>query len=325
MRILSLLLAGALLFAQAPSRVAAGYDSIQPSRLKADLTFFSSDALEGRRSLERGSEVAIQWIAGEFAKAGLKPANGDSYLQPVPLVEFQMDRQQTSLTLRQGNRSETFHAPDAIGTFSNEVSVSGPVVFAGYGISAPELGYDDYAGLDAKGKIVLIFNHEPQETLDTSVFNGRGNTRYANNYSKVLNAQRHGAVAVLTTADPNHVRPPAAPAGRGQAQLRPRIPPEALAEGGTAIPTFNLSTKLTSDLFAAAGKTPADVQTAIDANPAPASFEIPNTRIELHTVVTERKRANSYNVAGLLEGSDPRNGTATPRSRCCSAATSILS
>jgi hypothetical protein len=317
MRVVPLFLTALWLFAQMPSRVAPGYDSILASRLRADLTFLSSDALEGRRSLERGSEVAIQWIASEFAKSGLIPLNGDSFLQPVPLIEYQADRTQTSLVVQHGGQSETFHAPDAIGNFPTETTVAGPLVFAGFGISAPELGYDDYAGIDVKGKVVLIFNHEPQETDANSIFNGKGNTRYNNNYAKVLNAGRHGAVAVLTTADPNH--PSQGPArvqdqqgrrggqpgqGRGQPQ-RPRIPTEALAEGGTTIPSFTVSAKLAADLFAAAGKTPADVQTAIDTKPSPMSFAVPNTRVELHAVVAERRQANSYNVAGLLEGSDP--------------------
>ena len=92
---------------QAKSRIAEGFDSIQVARLKADLTFLSSDALEGRRSLERGSEVAIQWIASEFAKAGLKPLVGASYLQPVPIIEFTADRALTSLVVRHGDKSET--------------------------------------------------------------------------------------------------------------------------------------------------------------------------------------------------------------------------
>ncbi|HWC95120.1 MAG TPA: M28 family peptidase [Candidatus Sulfopaludibacter sp.] len=313
MRVFALSLTSILLFAQAPSRLQTGYDSIQAAKLKADLTFLSSDAMEGRRSLERGDDAAIQWIASEFAKAGLKPMTGDSYLQPVPLIEYQMDRTQTALTLHLGGQTETFHAPDATGTFSNEAIVSGAVVFAGFGITAPELGYDDYAGIDAKGKVVLIFNHEPQESDADSIFNGRGNSRYNNNYSKVLNAQRHSAVAVMTMADPNHgggragAGRGAAGRGRGQQQqqLRPRIPPEALAEGGTAIPTFNLSAAVAAKFFAAASKSPADVQTAIDAKLAPASFSVPGASVELHTVVTERKRANSYNVAGLLEGTDP--------------------
>jgi hypothetical protein len=323
------LLVATTLCAQPPARVQTGYDSIQPARLKADLTFLSSDALEGRLSLQRGSEIAIQWIAREFAKAGLKPLVGDSYLQPVPLIEFSADRALTSLTLARDGQSEVFHAPDATATFAHEVAVSGRVVFAGFGITAPELNYDDYAGIDARGKIVLIFNHEPQEAEPNSVFNGIGNTRYANNNYKLFNAERHGAVAVLTMPDPNHQGPartgvpapagqtpvaqmPAAqmPAGgrggRGQAQAaqRPRILSESLAEGGPKIPLFTLGRRVSDSLFEAAGRKAAEVQTAIDAKPASASFDVPGVSIELHTATAELRRANSYNVVGLIEGSD---------------------
>ena len=136
--------------------------------------------------------------------------------------------------------------------------MSGPVVFAGYGISAPELGYDDYAGIDAKGKIVLIFNHEPQENDANSVFNGTGNTRYTNATYKALNAQRHGAIGILAMTRPNNHHGGrrrrgghGTRAGRGDA---PRIPSEALVEGGPAIPTFTISAKVPHGIFAASGQ-----------------------------------------------------------------------
>ncbi len=320
MRPISLFFAATLLSAQPPARVQTGYDSIQPAGLKADLTFLSSDALEGRMSLQHGSEIAIPWIASEFAKAGLKPLVGDSYLQSVPLIEFSADRALTSLKLVRDGHGEVFHAPDATATFAHEVTISGRVVFAGYGISAPELNYDDYAGIDARGKIVLIFNHEPQEADANSVFNGIGNTRYTNNNSKLFNAERHGAVAVLTMPDPNHQGPvrTVAPAvagqaagagrgGRGQAQApqRPRILSESLAEGGPGIPLFTLGRRVSDSLFEAVGKKAAEVQTAIDAKPSPASFDVPGVTVELHTATAEQRRANSYNVVGLIEGSDP--------------------
>ena len=306
-----------LLCAQPPARLRTGYDSIQPSGLKADLTFLSSDALEGRLSLQHGSEIAIQWIASEFAKAGLKPLVGDSYLQPVPLIEYSADRALTSLTLARDGHSQVFHAPDANANFAHEVTISGHVVFAGYGITAPELGYDDYEGIDARGKIVLIFNHEPQEADANSVFNGIGNTRYTNNNYKLFNAERHGALAVMTMPDPNHKGPnrTAAPAagqtpaagrgGRGGQGQAPRILTEALAEGGPSIPLFTLGRAVSDTLFDAAGKKSADVETAIDAKPAPASFEVPGVMVELHTATATQRRANSYNVVGLIEGSDP--------------------
>ncbi len=312
MRFLFAVIPVSLLLAQPPARLAPGYDSLEPTRLRADLTFVSSDALDGRRSLERGSEVAIQWIASEFAKAGLKPLVGDSYLQPVPLIEFTADRNLTTLTIFRDGRSEIFRAPDATANFPREATVSGPVVFAGYGITAPELNYDDYAGIDARGKIVLLFNHEPQENDAASVFNGKGNTRYANNNYKLFNAARHGAVAVITMPEPNHRGPvrvatqlqPARNA-QGQLMLRPRRATQMLADGGPDIPLFTAGAPVSSALFAAAGKQPGDVQAAIDAKAAPASFEIPGVRIELHTATAELRRGTSYNVAGLIEGSDP--------------------
>ena len=302
MRHAALFFLAALAFAQTRSRIATGLESVDAARLRADLTFLSSDALEGRRSLERGSEVAIQWIASEFAKAGLKPLVGDSYLQTVPIVEFTGDRENTSLVVQLGGRSETFHAPDATGNFFRESAVSGSVVFAGYGITAPGLAYDDYAGIDVRGKIVLIFNHEPQEFDDASIFNGRANTRYTNATYKALNAAHHGAVAVLIMPDPNH---PLEQRPRAVTAASTRIPPEALIEGGSGIPVFNISANVAAGLFAAANKTPAGVQTAIDARPAPMSFAIPGARVELHTALSESRRVNSANVIGLLEGSDP--------------------
>jgi hypothetical protein len=319
MRFLSLFFTAALLFAQPPTRLQTGYGSIQPGHLKADLTFLSSDALEGRMSLQHGSDIAIQWIVSEFAKAGLKPLVDNSYLQPVPLIEYSPDRTLTSLTLARDGHGEVFHAPDATATFAHEVTVSGRVVFAGYGITAPELNYDDYAGIDARGKIVLIFNHEPQETDPSSVFNGIGNTRYANNTSKLFNAERHGAVAVLSMPDPNHRGPvrivaptPAGETsgagrggpGRGQGAQAPSILPESLAEGGPNIPLFTVGRRVSDSLFEAAGKKAIDIATVIDAKPEPASFDVPGVTIELRSATSQQGRANSYNVVGLIEGSD---------------------
>ena len=302
-RLLAIAAVAAALSAQPPARLEAGYDTIRPATLKANLTFLSSDAMEGRRSLERGSEVAVQWIASEFAKAGLNPAADGSYLQTVPLIEYTADRALTSLTLTFGDKREVFHAPDAIANFPNEVTGSGAIVFAGFGITAPELNYDDYAGVDARGKIVLIFNHEPQENDPQSVFNGKGNTRYTNNNYKLFNAARHGAVAIVAMPDPNHqgsqrTVTQAAPG-------RPRIPAEALADGGPSIPLFSVSARVGDALFAAAGKSAADVRSAIDAKGAPAPFEISSARASFQTATAERRRANSWNVVGLIEGTDP--------------------
>ena len=165
-----------------------GIDRIQTSDLRRDLTYVSSDALEGRLSLMPGSETALHWIEAEFRKAGLETS-----LQPVPLWEFRPNHEAGFLKMQHGGKEEVFRAPDASGQYPEKVDVSGGVVFAGFGVTAPELGYDDYQSVGAKGKIVVVFDHEPQETDPRSIFNGRGNTRYATIRVKALNAQAHGA------------------------------------------------------------------------------------------------------------------------------------
>ena len=94
---------------------------------------------------------------------------------------------------------------------------------------------------------MLIFGHEPQENDEKSIFNGKGNTRYTNATYKALNAQRHGAVGILSMADPNQSRRGprgAADAAERRPRHRPRIPSEALVEGGPAIPSFTISSQI---------------------------------------------------------------------------------
>ncbi|HWZ30145.1 MAG TPA: M28 family peptidase [Bryobacteraceae bacterium] len=309
LKLLALCLLAVALTAQTRTRIATGLEDIQAAKLRADLTFLSSDALEGRMSLERGSEVAIQWIASEFLKAGLKPAFGDGFLQPVPLVEYKMDRENTFLKLRMHGAEQTFHAPDATGNYPNDGVYKGRVVFAGFGITAPELRYDDYAGIDARGKIVLVFNHEPQEDDASSIFNGKGNTRYANARAKMMIAQRHGAVALLIAPDPNHKagnqRGPLDAGGRGGQNLRTPRPTQAIAEEDS-IPVFNVSAGAAETLLAATGKKPSELQTAIDSTLKPQSAALGDAEAELHIATAQRKRQLSYNVAGIVEGSDPQ-------------------
>ena len=305
-----LALSAAALIAQSPNaRLQPGLDTIKAANLRADLTFLSSDALEGRMSLERGSEAALQWIAAEFAKSGLKPAAGDSYLQPVPLVEYKMDREQTFLKLRAHGSEQTFHAPDAAGNFPNDGVYKGRVVFAGFGITAPELGYDDYSSIDARGKIVLVFNHEPQEDDESSIFNGKGNTRYANARAKMTIARQHGAVALLIAPDPNHKpgrdRGPLDAPTSSSAALRTPRPIQAIA-GEDSIPVFNVSATIAERLLATTGKAPSELQRSIDSTLKPASAALGEAEAELHVATASRKRGLSYNVAGLVEGSDPQ-------------------
>ena len=289
-------------------KLATGFNAIKEQNLRADLTFLASDALEGRMSLQRGSEIAINLIAAEFAKAGLKPLVGDSYLQSVDLIEYRADQRAMSIKLMRGDTEQRFEAPkDFIGSFPLEMTVSAPVVFAGYGITAPEFGYDDYAHLDAKGKIVLVFDHEPQENDPKSVFNGLGNTRHANSRLKVLNAQRHSAVGVLVVSEPNRKHPSNQERlARIPRTARTPLPLQALADSETQIPLLTVSDALAAKLLEATGKKPGELQAAIDAGLQSQSQPLADTKVEMRIVNSDHRRATSYNVAGLIEGSEPQ-------------------
>jgi hypothetical protein len=295
-----------------PAQIRTGFDSIREGNLRANLAFISSDALQGRMSLQPGDEAAVQWIASEFAKAGLEPLAVDasgtkSFLQAVPLIEYHPDSKATLLVLNRGGSEKKWKSPDVLGGYHDNVDLSAPVVFAGYGITAPELHYDDYKGIDAQGKIVLLFDHEPQETDPHSIFNGTGNTRYATTRVKALNAQEHGAVAILIVAEPNRKHPSnqerMARIG-GNTRTNP-IPAQALVDDALHIPAAIVSDAVAAELLATAGATPSALQASIDKDLSPQSRALGDTVVHLHFENLSRTTGTTYNAAGLLPGSDP--------------------
>ena len=291
-----------------PARVAVGFRIIREQDLRADLAFLTADPLQGRMSLETGDAVAIEWIVSEFKKMGLKPAFGDSYVQPVPVVEYRADVAKTSIVLRRGGGEQKFSWADISGSFKRPVDLASPVVFAGFGISAPELGYDDYAGLDVKGKIALVFEHEPQETSPQSVFNGTANTRHATNRVKALTAQAHGAVALLVASEPNRTHPSNAQrvlriGGSATRTLPPS--PQALQQDALDIPILIVSDSAARELMKTAGVTPSLAQEMIDREFKPQSRPLPDTDLSIHLRSLYVKEGITYNVAGLLEGTSP--------------------
>ena len=300
--------------AKVPARELAGFDAIHEGDLRADLTFLTSDALAGRMSLQPGDDAAIQWVASEFAKAGLQPAAKDaegrpSYLQAMPLVEYRPDPANSSLTMVRSGKETVWKAPEAVGSYRENVDLTAPVVFAGFGITAPELGYDDYRGLDARGKIVLVFDHEPQEDDPKSIFNGTGNTRYATSRVKLMNAQAHGAVGLLLVAEPNrkHLTNAERHAKIGGSAIRAvPLPLQAIADDELHIPAAMVLDDVARQLTATTGKTPVELQTAIDKDLTPQSQTLPETKVTLHLRNASRTTGTTYNVAGLLPGSDAK-------------------
>jgi hypothetical protein len=292
-----------------PEPLRVGFDAIREAPLRADLTFLASDALQGRMSLQPGDDAAIQWIAAEFTKAGLKPGASNGYLQPVELIEYRPDRARSYLELKAQGSINQWTFPEASGVFPSDVDLTGDVVFAGFGITAPEFNYDDYQSIDVHGKVVLIFDHEPQEQDPRSIFNGTGNTRYATTRVKVLNAQAHGATAVLIAGEPNRKHPSnqerLARIG-GSATRTVPLPSQALAEDVWRTPFAIVSDEILKELMKGNGETPSELQAAIDRTLKPQSRALPGVAVTLHLRNMSETTGKTYNVVGLLEGRDPQ-------------------
>jgi hypothetical protein len=158
---------------------------------------------------------------------------------------------------------------------------------------------------------VLVFDHEPQEDNAKSIFSGKGNTRYAGTYVKLKNAQQHGATAVLLMPEPLRKHPSNEQRRariQGAAQ-RAQLPQQALAEGEIRIPLVNLTESLGTELVSLTGQTPSGIQERIDRDLKPQSSLVPDVEIDLEIVNAETRRAESFNVVGLLEGGDLKHET----------------
>jgi hypothetical protein len=192
---------------------AAGFaadSKIDPQVYLEHVKVLTSAALEGRGNGSPGLEEAAHYIGRSFEDAGLRPG-GDrgTFYQTLDVT--------TGLRLENGNELRVgdgrASVPFRVGRDYELVSVSetgssangpAPLVFAGYGITAAAQHYDDYAGIDVGGRVVLIFTDEPQENDPTSPFDGRTNTLHASVMQKAAVARRHGARAVLLVEDPTH-------------------------------------------------------------------------------------------------------------------------
>ena len=168
----------------------------------------SSDEFEGRAPGTVGEEKTLKLLADEFARLGLKPGNNGSWFQDVPLVEITA-KNATPLSFTGGRQpvSAVYGTEMVVGTYRTDGRATAvkdsPVVFVGYGINAPEKGWNDYAGVDVKGKTVVILVNDPDyETRElTGPFNGRAMTYYGRWTYKFEEAARQGAAAAIIVHD----------------------------------------------------------------------------------------------------------------------------
>ena len=140
--------------------------AIRPQAIRADMQFLADDLLEERGTGTRGHEIAAKFMAAEFQAMGLEPAGDNgTFFQNVPLRSIRPDEERTTLSIVQGGKEEALRFRQDFVTLGDrgrtEVSVRGQVVYVGFGVTAPEQGYDDYAGLEANGKIVAFLYGAP--------------------------------------------------------------------------------------------------------------------------------------------------------------------
>lgn len=285
-------------------RADASMVGIQAEGIRAGMRFLADDLLEGRGTGTRGHEIAAKYMATQFEEIGLKPAGDNgTYFQEVPLRKGQVDEAKTSLTLVRGGQEEKLvFREDYVAVADadrTETRVEAPVVFVGDGVTAPELGYDDYKGIDAKGKIVAMVFQAPD--FETSL-----KAHYSSFEVKGANAVAHGAVGLVVLDDP----------------VLEQIYPFKKIARDLAFPQFHwldkqgkpndywpqlkghatLNLEVAKKFFEGSGHTAEEVFAAIKAG-RPTSFATPWTA-KIHNE-SKLEDVKSPNVVAKLEGSDP--------------------
>jgi len=183
-----------------PPAAIAAMQGIRKENIEVHVRFLSHDLLEGRGTGARGGDIAAQYIATQFALYGLKPAGDNgTYLQKVPLVGITPDAD-TRFTLvpSAGSPMELKALDDYVvydQTQQPASDIDAPIVYVGYGIEAPEYNWDDYKGVDVKGKVLLMLVNQP--TNDPNLFHGKALTYYGRWTYKYEEAARKGAIGAI--------------------------------------------------------------------------------------------------------------------------------
>ncbi len=272
--------------------------AVDPRILRAHLGFLANDALEGRAPGTRGGDAAAQYIAAQFLRLGLEPA-GDSgtYFQRVPIIS--LTPEPTLAVSGTGGSRLAWKEDFVLWSMRNDSSVTheGDVVFAGYGIVAPESNWNDYEGLDVKGKYVVVLVNDPG-LVDSALFRGKILTYYGRWTYKIEEAQRRGAAGLLLVHTTESATYPwtTVLSGWTGPQVRLETPPGSLVAAGwlhkdAAARLFQQGGKNFEELAAAAAK--------------PGFRGVP-LGIRLQGAVRSAiRRSETANVLGRLPGKGP--------------------
>jgi hypothetical protein len=279
----------------AAAEISTGAPPTNDSDPKDTLAYLASDKLQGRGVGLPGLDAAAQFIASEFAADGLRPLPGESdFFQSFDYTTQAGPGPRTALAI--GSRNLALDADYLPMRFSIEERFAGPAAFVGYGVSAPEVGYDDYDGVDVKGKVVVAMRYEPMDARSQSRLAPRsevsGWSDHATFSAKVKAAADHGAAALLL------VNPP-------DSEPDSLIPFSGAFSSPSTIPVFQIKQAVANRLLAAAGA--ADLKTLreqIDASFRPRSMELKDQNV-FGEVEIESLTAHVKNVMAALPAAGP--------------------
>jgi hypothetical protein len=286
-------------------------DSIRKEDMKADLFFLAGDGMQGRLINTPANALAADFIKSRFERMGLKAADPDgSFFQRYNLASATIGTTNSlSFNARDGDaiaEKGSFHPH----TFSATGTAQAQVVFVGFGITAPDVGYDDYRGQNLNGKIALLLDDEPGETDPSSPFDGVVRTEASSLLRKALFAQDHGAAGVLFARDVhNHTGTQnfEEAARNYWPEQPPRIPRVTLASWmeQVRIPAMEISPVLAGQLVRGSKRTFEDLSKSSETASGIGPVDLGDVRVTI-TASVDRHIIPDRNVIGLIEGTDPR-------------------
>jgi hypothetical protein len=287
-------------------------DSIRKDEVRADILFLAGNDMRGRMVDTPENRLAADFIKDRLDRLGLKPAgSADSFFHPFNLVTTTLGPGAELRT--SGDDGSTWHAVAARDFFPHRFSgtgrARGALVFAGFGMSWPEKGHEDFPADQVKGKVVLVLAHEPGERDPKSPFEGVVTAERAVAWRKALSAQQKGAVGILFVDDVhNHCAAPDFEATAKNVWPETHVGPRAYTledwVGRIHIPAAQISRSTAESLLAPTGRSLDDLSRAADQVPGYPPLLIKGTVVEMAATV-DRDVVPERNVIGMIEGSDP--------------------
>jgi hypothetical protein len=268
---------------------------VAASSIEAHIRFLADDLLEGREAGERGYDIAAAYMESQFRLIGLEPGGMDGYRAPVPLQVMSANQDEASFVLNGESLTPGQDFVVSAHAALDEASIEADAVFVGYGLDAPQLGLDDYEGLDVEGKIVVVLMGTPGELpsdISAHLNSSRTKAQYAADNGAI------GMIAVMPEGLSRFTFERMAPYAAGESMTT-----EAASAASELQVRAAISDAVATRMFEAAGQDYAAMVEAAINGETPEGFDF-NQTLAL-SARTEREMVYSDNVVGVLPGSDP--------------------